>query len=116
MVIGGGGFRRDACLGLRRLATVRVRRGEEHNNAVVLRSGAMSGATKRVRERLAKMSRDRGRTLARDGTPQLTYPESRLAHPELDSRSKFDAKPLYAWPMCDLCQRYIAQMYVCIAG
>ena len=52
---------------------------------------------------------DSERFIAADGTPQLTFRESRGIHPSV-TREMFDRIPRYHWPKCDTCGRLIEKM------
>jgi bifunctional DNA-binding transcriptional regulator/antitoxin component of YhaV-PrlF toxin-antitoxin module len=49
---------------------------------------------------------------ASDGTPYLTFEESRRAHPGIDlTRQRYDAEPWLRWPACEICGRRLARLH-----
>jgi hypothetical protein len=48
---------------------------------------------------------------ASDGTPYLTFEESRRTYRQTDvTRERYDREPKLRWPKCEICGRSIAQM------
>ena len=48
---------------------------------------------------------------ASDGTPYLTFDESRRTYRQTDvTRERYDREPKLRWPKCEICGRSIAQM------